>query len=99
MKKFVNSYIIHCDSCIRSKPTNQIPIGLLKPTQLPDRPWENITFDLIAGLPELEGFDAILTVVDCHSKMVHYIPTHSDIAAVNIANLFTTYVWNCIDYP
>ncbi|QRW17624.1 Retrotransposable element Tf2 protein [Rhizoctonia solani] len=64
LKKFVNSYISHCETCIRSKPTNQLPVGLLKPLQIPERPWEDIAYDMIVGLPVSEGFDAILTVID-----------------------------------
>ncbi|QRW22541.1 Retrotransposable element Tf2 protein [Rhizoctonia solani] len=64
LKKFVNSYVSHCETCIRSKPTNQVPIGLLKPLQIPERPWEDIAYDMIVGLPVSEGFDAILTVID-----------------------------------
>ncbi|QRW26435.1 Retrotransposable element Tf2 protein [Rhizoctonia solani] len=61
LKKFVNSYVSHCKTCIRSKPTNQLPVGLLKPLQIPERPWEDIAYDMIVGLPVSEGFDAILT--------------------------------------
>ncbi|QRW20379.1 Retrotransposable element Tf2 protein [Rhizoctonia solani] len=64
LKKFVNSYVSHCKTCIRSKPTNQLPVGLLKPLQIPERPWEDIAYDMIVGLPVSEGFDAILTVID-----------------------------------
>ncbi|QRW17581.1 Retrotransposable element Tf2 protein [Rhizoctonia solani] len=64
LKKFVNSYVSHCETCIRSKPTNQLPVGLLKPLQIPERPWEDIAYDMIVGLPVSEGFDAILTVID-----------------------------------
>ncbi|QRW17432.1 Retrotransposable element Tf2 protein [Rhizoctonia solani] len=64
MKKFINSYVSHCKTCIRSKPTNQLPVGLLKPLQIPERPWEDIAYDMIVGLPVSEGFDAILTVID-----------------------------------
>ncbi|KAF8759769.1 hypothetical protein RHS01_01831 [Rhizoctonia solani] len=99
LKKFVNSYVSHCETCIRSKPTNQLPVGLLKPLQIPERPWEDIAYDMIVGLPGLEGFDAILTVIDRFSKMVHFIPTQSTASAINIANLFITYVWKLHGLP
>ncbi|QRW24358.1 Retrotransposable element Tf2 protein [Rhizoctonia solani] len=98
LKKFVNSYVNHCETCIRSKPTNQVPIGLLKPLQIPERPWEDIAYDMIVGLPVSEGFDAILTVIDRFSKMVHFIPTQSTASAIDIANLFT-YVWKLHGLP
>ncbi|CCO36910.1 Retrotransposable element Tf2 155 kDa protein type 1 [Rhizoctonia solani AG-1 IB] len=99
MKKFVNSYVNHCKTCIRAKPTNQLPVGLLKPLQTPERPWEDIAYDMIVGLPSSEGFDAILTVIDRFSKMVHLIPTHSTASAIDIANLFVTYVWKLHGLP
>ncbi|QRW15700.1 Retrotransposable element Tf2 protein [Rhizoctonia solani] len=99
LKKFVNSYVSHCKTCIRSKPTNQAPIGLLKPLQIPERPWEDIAYNMIVGLPISEGFDAILTVIDRFSKMVHFIPTQSTASAIDIANLFITYVWKLHGLP
>ena len=64
MCKFINSYVSHCKICIQSKPVNQLPVGLLKPLPIPEHPWEDIVYDLVVGLPESEGFDAILTVID-----------------------------------
>ncbi|QRW26390.1 Transposon Ty3-G Gag-Pol polyprotein [Rhizoctonia solani] len=75
MKEFVNAYVNHCKTCIQSKPTNQVPVGLLKPLQIPEKPWEDIAYNTIVGLPILEGFHAILTVIDQFSKMnLHSLP-------------------------
>ncbi|QRW09789.1 Transposon Tf2-12 polyprotein [Ceratobasidium sp. AG-Ba] len=99
LKKSVNSYVSNCESCIRNKHSNQVPPGLLNPIELPSRPWDHINYNLITGLPESEGFDAILTVVDCMSRMVHFIPTTSRASAADIANLFVTYVWKLHGLP
>ncbi|KEP45803.1 putative Transposon Tf2-1 polyprotein, partial [Rhizoctonia solani 123E] len=99
MKKFVKSYVEHCEVCIRSKPSNQLPVGLLKPLPIPDRPWEDIAYDLIVGLPESEGFDAILSVIDRFSKMAHFIPCRGTATSQDIANLFLTYVWKLHGLP
>jgi hypothetical protein len=99
MKKTVVAYVQACDSCIRSKHSNQVPAGLLNPIDLPSRPWEEITCDLIMGLPISEGYDAIFTVVDRFSKMVHYIPTTSKANTVDIANLFVNFVWKLHGLP
>ena len=40
------------------------------------------------GLPECEGFDAIWAVVDWLSKMRHFIPCHTTIDALGLAELF-----------
>ncbi|QRV99736.1 Transposon Tf2-1 polyprotein [Ceratobasidium sp. AG-Ba] len=91
LKKLVTSYVSHCESCICNKHSNQLPPpGLLNPIELPSRPWDHINYDLITGLPESEGFDAILIVVDQMSHMVHFIPTTSRASAVDVANLFVS---------
>ncbi|QRW23764.1 Transposon Tf2-7 polyprotein [Rhizoctonia solani] len=99
MKQSVTKYVQACDSCIRSKHSNRAPEGLLQNIDLPNKPWEEITYDLIVGLPTSEGYDAILTVVDRLSKMVHFIPTHSDATAVDVANLFVSFVWKLHGLP
>jgi hypothetical protein len=99
MKKSVVKYIQACDSCIRSKHSNQAPAGLMLPIDIPSRPWEEITYDLITGLPMSDGYDAVLTVVDRFSKMVHYIPTTSKATAVDVANLFINFVWKLHGLP
>jgi transposase InsO family protein len=99
MKKSVVKYIQACDSCIRSKHSNQAPAGLMLPIDIPSRPWEEITYDLIVGLPMSDGYDAVLTVVDRFSKMVHYIPTTSRATAVDVANLFVNFVWKLHGLP
>jgi hypothetical protein len=91
MKCFVNTYVGHCENCLHSLPTNQLPTGLLHPLQIAEHPWEEIAYDLITSLPVSKSFDTIFTV-DHFSKMVHYIHTKSTATAVNIANLFVTYV-------
>ncbi|QRW08767.1 Transposon Tf2-1 polyprotein [Ceratobasidium sp. AG-Ba] len=99
MKKSVNEYVANCESCIRNKHSNQVPPGLLNPIEAPDKPWEEITFDLITQLPESEGFTAILTVVNQLTKMVHFIPTINEANGVDVANLFLTYVWKLHGLP
>ncbi|QRW22891.1 Transposon Tf2-7 polyprotein [Rhizoctonia solani] len=99
MKQSVTKYVQACNSCIRSKHSNRAPEGLLQNIDLPNKPWEEIMYDLIVGLPTSEGYDAILTVVDRLSKMVHFIPTHSDATAVDVANLFVSFVWKLHGLP
>ena len=44
--------------------------------------------DFIVGLPESNGFNSILVVVDRHSKMAHYIPTTEEVTLEQVARLF-----------
>jgi hypothetical protein len=99
MKRLVVMYIQACDSCIRLKHSNQAPAGLMLPINIPSRPWEEITYNLIVGLPMSDGYDAVLTVVDHFLKMVHYIPTTSRATAIDVANLFINFVWKLHGLP
>lgn len=99
MKISVTKYVQACNSCLRSKHSNQAPAGLLQPIDLPNKPWEEITYDRIVQLPVSEGYNAILTVVDRLSKMVHFMPTNLDASAVDVANLFVNYIWKLHGLP
>jgi len=44
--------------------------------------------DVVVGLPECKGFDAIWVVVDRLSMMQHFIPCHTTIDAIEMAKLF-----------
>ena len=44
--------------------------------------------DFIVGLPESNGFNCILVVVDRLSKMAHYIPTTEEVTSEQVARLF-----------
>ena len=80
-------------SLLRSLPKNEPGgrrnNGLLQPLPIPDRPWQDISMDLITGLPlTANGFDAIFTFVDRLSKSVHLCPTSATIDAAGAANLY-----------
>ncbi|GAQ92139.1 putative retrotransposon protein [Klebsormidium nitens] len=48
----VRRYIRTCDACQRNKPRNRRPGGLLQPLPIPQERWEQISMDLIVGLPK-----------------------------------------------
>ena len=81
MSTFVKNYVEACDTCLRTKTFPAKPAGPLQPNKVPEGPWQVITTDLITGLPESEGYDAIAVVVDRFTKQVHISPTHGTITA------------------
>jgi len=79
MKKEVQSYINGCEGCQKTKPINQKKQGLLKPHEIPDRPWDCITIDLITQLPKTTmGNDTIVVIIDKLTKFAIYQPLNSN---------------------
>ena len=93
ISRYVGNYVKSCDRCNRTKTFPAKPSGALVPNQIPKGIWEIITVDLITGLPESQGFNAIMVTVDRLSKLVHVIPTNDTVTAEGIARLFRDHVW------
>src|SRR5260370_20108261 len=76
MRKAIRQHIQRCQSCQANKGSNQLPIGLLQPLDIPGKRWETVSMDLITSLPSTRrGNDAIIVFVDKFSKMVHFAAT------------------------
>jgi len=88
LTKFVFDYVDGCDKCQRYKNFPQPPAGRLMPIGTPVEPWKAISVDFIVGLPEAQGHDALLMVVDQAKKQAHMIPTTAETSALGLAKLF-----------
>ena len=96
----VADYVRTCDSCQRNKPLNRAPAGLLQPLPTPEHNWEQITMDLITGLPTTsEGHDTILVIVDRMSKMIHCSPTRKTVTGPGLADLVINNVFRYHGLP
>ena len=49
--------------------------------------------DFIIGLPESEGYNAIMVYINRLTKMRHFIPTRNDVTAQDTALLFINNVY------
>ena len=67
--------------------------------ETPVEPWKNVLADFIVGLPEVQGFDVLLVVVDRAKKMVHAVPTTSETSALGLAKLYRDNVWRYHGLP
>src|SRR5438309_10177102 len=56
-------------------------------------PWEDISVDLITGLPMDEGFNSVCTVVDQFSKEVNIFPVASTLIAQELATEIKERIW------
>ena len=93
MQGFVQRYVRHCHVCRRSKGYCFKKQGVLQLLPVPEQRWQDISIDLVTGIPELQSCDAILNIVDRLSKERHYIGTTKELNAEGLADLFLKHVW------
>ena len=90
----VHEHVSQCHVCQTVKP-GPAQQGLLQPLDVAERPWANISVDLITGLPiTSSGHSAILVVVDRCTKMIHLIPCLDTLDAVGFAQLMQDHVFS-----
>ena len=99
MLNYVHRWVRNCDICRRSTPSREGYQGVLRPLTAPERAWSDISMDFITHLPESNGFDSVLVVVDRLTKFRHYIPCRSTCDAEEVARLFRDHVWRYHGLP
>jgi RNase H-like domain found in reverse transcriptase/Reverse transcriptase (RNA-dependent DNA polymerase)/Integrase zinc binding domain/Chromo (CHRromatin Organisation MOdifier) domain/Retroviral aspartyl protease len=89
MDEEIRQYVTSCLACQQNKPSTQLPMGLLQPLPIPERPWQQVTMDLVTQLPRTKaGHDAIVVFVDKLTKMLHCVPTTTTVTAPQLAEIF-----------
>ena len=88
LKKDIEAYVKGCDTCQKVKAKNSSTTTPLHPNEIPSSPWEIISIDLIGPLPQSEGKNAILVIVDQFSKIIHLFPVMDTITSKGIATIF-----------
>lgn len=99
MSRQVARWVKNCDTCRRTTPSREGQQGVLRQLEAPDRAWKHISMDFITHLPESNGFDAILVVVDRLTKFRHFIPCKGTANAEEVARLFRDNVWRSHGLP
>ncbi|PRP85645.1 retrotransposon nucleocapsid protein [Planoprotostelium fungivorum] len=84
----VEEFVKTCSICQRTKVARQKPAGKLNPLPVPSSQWTSVTMDFIVELPECQGYDAIMVVVDCFTKMAHFTACSTGITSEQTALLF-----------
>lgn len=98
MKSWISRFVETCETCqrIRSAPGKEIPV---MPLEVPQRPFQHISYDMIVKLPVSGGFDSILVVIDSLSKFGHFIPCKEAMNAKEVAEIFLRDVWKLHGTP
>ncbi len=63
MKKDIEAYVQACETCQWMKSSNQAKAAPLHPNKILSLPWTHISVNMITGLPESNGYDAIIMIV------------------------------------
>jgi hypothetical protein len=68
MSCYISKYCKICDLCLWTKAQKRLPMGELKPLPIPEGHWDVASVDFIVELPESQGHDTIMVVVDSVGK-------------------------------
>lgn len=90
MRKDVQTFVASFQTCQQIKDILKHPDGLLQPLPVPALVFEDVTMDIITGLPGSKGKSVILTVVDRLSKYAHFIALPSTFTAHLVAAAFAS---------
>jgi transposase InsO family protein len=99
MGQYITNYVNNCDTCARTKIFPAKPIGELYPNSIPEGPWQKVSVDMIVQLPESNGYDSILVIVDRFTKMIRLATTTTEVTSVGVAKLYRDHVWRSHGMP
>ena len=65
----VAKYVAECSCCQKAKADRHSKKTKLVLMPIGERPWEEIAIDFIRELPECDGYNTILVIIDYFTKM------------------------------
>ena len=99
IRKDIEKYVEGCDKCQKTKSVTKAAKTPLQPNTIPQSPWEIISIDIIRPLPESQGKNVILTIVDRFSKMIRLFLISTDITAKGVATIFQDHIFKLHGTP
>ena len=99
LRKDIEAYIKGYDTCQKVKAKNSSMTTPLHPNEIPSSPWEIISIDLIGPLPQFEGKNAILVIIDRFSKMIYLFPVMDTITSKGVATIFRNSIFKLHGTP
>ncbi|CCO35741.1 Retrotransposable element Tf2 155 kDa protein type 1 [Rhizoctonia solani AG-1 IB] len=92
---------LHVDGC-KTRQRIRLPKAKLIPAQpleIPSRPWQHVSYDMITDLPKDGPYDCILVIVDSFTKFVVLVPVSKKLKAPELAEIFLNRVWKQYGLP
>lgn len=99
IQRDVRKYVEGCEACQRTKIHHGKKATPLHPHLIAKQNWEVISVDMIGPLPESNGHNALIHVVDTRSKQLIAIPADTDLTAEGWATLFIQNVYRRVGLP
>ena len=99
MSSDIKEYVSSCDPYQRIKHNQGAATGFLQPLENPVRPFEDISLDLITGLPKVNSEDTVLVVVDKLMKYALFIVTMTEVTTLQTAELLLKHVVKYFGLP
>lgn len=89
MKSEIAQYVSECDTCQRVKASHLKVAGTLQPLPIPSWKYEDMSMNLIVGLPNTsQKHDSIWVIVDRLTKMAHFLPIQTNYSTQKYAKLY-----------
>jgi hypothetical protein len=70
MKKDIEHLVCTCVKCENPKSISEKKYELYRPLVICNEPWESVSMHFMTQLPEWNGMDIILIIIDQFSKLV-----------------------------
>ncbi|KAK3561315.1 hypothetical protein QTP86_030620, partial [Hemibagrus guttatus] len=78
------------------KPSHQLPEGLMEPLPIPQCPWSHISTNFLTDLPDPNGFNTVMVIIDQFSEACKLIPLKGLPTAMEVANALFQHIFrNC----
>ncbi|KAF8748459.1 hypothetical protein RHS01_10848 [Rhizoctonia solani] len=85
-------HVDSCETCQRIRKPKYASIPP-QPLELPVRPWQHVSYDMIVDLPKDGSNDSILVIVDSFTKYGIFVKCSKKLKAPELAELFLEHVW------
>jgi transposase InsO family protein len=99
MLDYISCWIKNCHTCRRVTSSREAKQGVLKPLPIPERAWQDLSMDFVTHLPESNGHNTILVVVNRLTKIKHFIACNGTCDAEDLARLFIKHIWKLHSLP
>ena len=71
----IEAFCRSCGKCQTNKTDTLKPQGFLHSLPIPDKPWQLVGMDFMGPLPQSQGNDYLLVIIDRLMSQVHLVPT------------------------